>query len=230
MKLSPHLFFPAWLVIGGIPCGPAATQASAAVIANFPSQTSLSSFGEPFAPYNVQTFRALAPGMASRLTIELSHDHGEDNTEFHVLLTEVTGYGQDFHPTKILYESPRQTLEWGSPVTRMDISLPNIPLQAGSRYAIVLDAFVTRDGLSGAARIGTNGSYAEGEFYFNHAFAGDTREDHFADSWFFTESIYPPDIHDLAFELEFIPEPSTFLLALCGTFMVWRRRRSAMAV
>jgi hypothetical protein len=146
------------------------SNASAAVIANLPSETSFGSLGEPFAPYFAQTFVALEPASATRLTLELSHDEGQDNMEFHVIITEVVGYGADFHPTTVLYESPLQTLERGAPVTLFQLFLPSIPLQTGVRYAFVLDAFVTRDGLSGTARAGTNGTYSDGEFYFNQGF------------------------------------------------------------
>lgn len=210
-----------FLIVGVLTLG-----CSASVIVNLPSEDSLSSIGEPFSPYYAQTFVALAPGSASGLTVELSHDEGEDAMEFRVLVTGVSGYGATFHPTTILYESSIQVLDVGSSVTLVHVDLPNLQLHSGDRYAFVLDAFGTRDGASGSARAGTNSTYAGGEFYFNQGFGGDTRAEHFASDWLFAEEIYPPAFHDLAFEMHFVPEPSTAILALSGVAAGLQRRRS----
>jgi len=85
--------------------------------------------------------------------------------------------------------------------------------------------------LDGRARVGMNGTYSDGAFYFNQGFAGTSRMAHFADAWFFAESLYPPDFHDMAFELSFaqpVPEPSMFPLlitGLLGALYNDRRRR-----
>ena len=71
-----------------------------------------------------------------------------------------------------------------------------------------------------------NGTYSEGAFYFYLGLAG-SRHDHFADSWFFPESIYPPEFHDIAFQLRFdsVPEPPVLSLAVAGGFALRLRLR-----
>ena len=174
----------------------------AGVIDNFPGTAFLSALGEPFSPYFAQTFKAL-PGVATDLAIELAGNLGPDDVDFHVLLTEVSGSGLTFHPTVVLFESDTVTFSSAAPRTVVHIPLPNLALVPGKTYAFILDAFVTRDGSDGTARVATNGTYADGGFYFNQGFAGSSRADHFADQWFFAESIYPPDFHDIAFQLSF---------------------------
>lgn len=205
--------------------GSLTAEAASTIIANLPSQDMIGTIGEPFAPYYAQTFEALSPGEASTLTIELAHAEGPNAAKFRVLVTEVLGYGDNFHPTTVLFESPVQIIDVGSPVTQLSIPLLNLQLQPGSRYAFILDAFVTRDGSWGTARAGTNSTYPNGEFYFNQGFGGDTRSEHFADQWFFAEAIYPYRFHDLAFEMTFVPEPSAAVLTLLGTGAAMLRRR-----
>jgi len=175
---------------------------SAEVIDNFPGTAFLSALGEPFSPYFAQTFKAL-PGVVTDLAIELAGNLGPDDVDFHVLITEVSGSGLTFHPTVVLFESDTVTFSSAAPPTVVHIPLPNLALVPSKTYAFILDAFVTRDGSDGTALVATNGTYADGAFYFNQGFAGSSRTDHFADQWFFAESIYPPDFHDIAFQLSF---------------------------
>ena len=199
----------------------------AAVIDNFPGTVFLESLGEPFSPYYAQKFRAL-PGVATDLAIQLWGESGPDDIDFRVLVTEVSGSGLDFHPTAVLYESP--TISFGSaePPTVLHVPLPSLSLVTDNPYAFLLDAFVTRDGSEGRARVAMNGTYGEGAFYFNHGFAGDSREQHFGDAWFFAESLYPPDYHDIAFQLTFaepVPEPSSLSLLVLGLPLLRRQCR-----
>lgn len=187
----------------GVVCILGAAASLAQTIDNFPPEEFLSALGEPFAPYYAQTFVAL-PGVATDLAIEVAEQSGPDDLEFHVLITEVTGYGPAFRPTVVLFES--STIAFRGPVPAIiHVPIPNLTLVPGTRYAFVLDAFVTRDGVAGQARVGTNGSYPNGEFYFNQALVGNSRAEHFAAPWFFAESIYPTRYYDLAFQLNFAP-------------------------
>ena len=199
----------------------------AAVIDNFPEETFLSSLGEPFSPYFAQTFTAL-PGVANDLAVLLAGYSGPDDVDFHLLITEVTGSGLDFHPTTVLFESPGITFSSSAPATVIHIPLPNLSLVPGNTYAFIFDAFVTRDGLDGTARVATNGTYADGAFYFNQGFGGDTRDEHFADQWFFAEAIYTPPYHDLAFQMNFIPAPAAAWLFGSGLLVMmsfYRRQK-----
>ena len=190
-------------------------RAHAAVIDNFPGETFLSSLGEPFSPYFAQTSKAL-PGVANDLAVELEGNSGPDDVEFRVLITEVVGSGIDFHPTTVIFESDTITFSSLAPATVIHVPLPNLALVPDNTYAFVLDAFVTRDGLEGTARVATNGTYTDGAFYFNQGFDGDTRDEHFASQWFFAESIYTPPYHDMAFQMNYVPIPSTILLLGSG--------------
>jgi hypothetical protein len=193
--------------------GPAASRAD--LLDNFPEATYVSSFGEPFSPYFAQTF--VAPtGAIDALAIRFYGDYdgaGED-AEFHLLITEVEGSGIAFHPTTIVYESGFLSLDSSAPpFATGHIPLPDLVLVPGVTYAFVLDAFVTRDGDDGTIRVGTNGTYAGGAFYWNQAFDGTTREEHFASEW---ESAAQTPHQDLAFQLYFVPEPSPALLLVTG--------------
>ena len=139
------------------------------------------------------------------LAIELAGNSGPDDMDFHVLITEVSGSGSDFHPTTVLFESDTVTFNSAAPPTVVHIPLPNLALVPGKTYAFILDAFVTRDGSYGTAAIATKGTYTDGAFYFNQGSAGSSRTDHFADQWYFAESIYPMAFHDIAFQLSFEP-------------------------
>lgn len=199
------------LLVGAL--GPAASRAD--LIDNLPEATYISSFGEPFSPYFAQTFVAPA-GAIDDLAIRFYGDYdgaGED-AEFHLLITEVEGSGIDFHPTTIVYESGFLSLDSSAPpFATGHIPLPDLVLVPGATYAFVLDAFVTRDGDDGTIRVGTNGTYAGGAFYWNQAFDGTTREEHFASEW---DSAAQTNYQDLAFQLHFVPEPSPALLLVAG--------------
>jgi hypothetical protein len=174
------------------------------VIKNFPGEAFLIGFGEPGAAYVAQTFTAL-PGGATDLAIELAGRSGPDDVDFHVLIAEVSGSGLNFHPTTVLFESDTITFNSSAPLTVIHIPLPNLALVPGNTYAFILDAFVTRDGFDGMADVATNGTYGDGACYFKNALTGGSRADHFADQWSFPESMYPPEHHDIAFQLTFGP-------------------------
>ncbi|WP_455220083.1 hypothetical protein [Kaarinaea lacus] len=149
--------------------------------------------------------------------------------EFHVLITELTGSGSDFHPTTVLFESDTITFSSSAPATVIHIPLPTLALVPDSTYAFILDAFVTRDGVDGTALVAMNGTYADGAFYFNQGFGGDTRDEHFADEWFFGEALYPSVYHDIAFQMNYVPVPAAiwlFGVGLVSLVGVVRRGKS----
>jgi hypothetical protein len=76
-----------------------------------------------------------------------------------------------------------------------------------------------------------NGTYADGDFFFNQALVGSTRADHFASDWFVGRAIYPTDFTDMAFSMTFVAAvpapPSLVLLSISVVFLsgraLWRR-------
>jgi hypothetical protein len=120
---------------------------------------------------------------------------------FVLLITEVVGSEIDVHPTTAIFESDTITFSSLAPAADIHAPLPDPALVPDNRYAFVPDAFETRNGLEGTARIATNGTYADGEFYFNQGLGGDTRDAHFANQWFFAESISISPYHDMAFQM-----------------------------
>lgn len=120
---------------------------------------------------------------------------------FVLLITEVVGSELDFHPTTVIFESDTITFSSLAPAADIHAPLPGLALVPDYTYAFVPDALLTRNGLEGTARIATNGTYADGAFYFNQGLGGDTRDAHFANQWFFAESIYTPPYHVMAFQM-----------------------------
>lgn len=141
-----------------------------------PENGGCSPFGEPNSAYYGQTFQAL-PGFADQLTFTLNDTGIEpDDTEFHVLLAEWTGYG----PGAVLFESGDLSVADGSGRTDVTVSLGGIDLVDGGTYVALLDAFVLFDGSEGTTVfVCDNGnSYAGGSFVAYNADGGD-RASHF---------------------------------------------------
>jgi hypothetical protein len=167
----------------------------------------------PTHTYRGQTF--VSPGgLGESATVYVARTMGSSvGIEFHILITE-TAAGNDFHPTNILFES--ETLVSppgpGRELFAFTVELGHIPLEAGVRYGLIIDAYVgdnhpnqsTRTGMASNSTMGIPGPYPDGHFVEKLATVG-TRAEHFAGGWYEFED------QDLAFEIVLtpIPEPGT---------------------
>ena len=154
-----------------------ASPALAATFGNWPADTTAGGWGEPVGfvsptaiPYFGQTF--VAPdGTLDSVRIVLEGDPvqvgNQGNTVFHVLITEFSGTnnGQLFHPTTSCGGSPGVCFESGNltlPLLtngQQEFLVPlGVTLNAGQEYFLLLDAWVTRDGIGNQIRIGATWS------------------------------------------------------------------------
>lgn len=176
-------------------------EASAGLdIINTPASNSISPFGEPDHSYFAQSFIPPQDGSATQLTFGLIRNSGDEATEFHVLITEtVGGTGSSIRPSTVLFESGTIShfplaAPGDPPIEEFTVDLGGVPLTGGTTYAIVLDAFVTRDGVSGRSGLETKSGYPDGHMFI-FPVAGGSRDDHFSSDWIDISS------NDLAFDL-----------------------------
>jgi hypothetical protein len=224
-----------------IACAPTA-DAQAAEINLLPATTSVYAFGNsPTGGYYAQSFQAL-PGLAETLTFEMesyAFNPALGDTNFHLLITGVQSNTptiaienqSPIRPSTVLFESGNMTVGADAGWTTFSVNLGGLSLVPGQTYAWVLDAFVTSNGMapagaSVAAVGGETDVYPDGQFfYFNVANNGNDRSEQFASSdW---QNLSPSDHRDLAFQMTFIPEPSSLALATFGIvgLAAWRWRQ-----
>jgi VCBS repeat-containing protein len=168
------------ILIGAGPAGAASTDIAFSV-----TPTAISNFGEPGTDYYAQTFVAAGDSIDS-ISVKLDPRAGPDATEFHILLTDVTDPANP-RPTTILYESGTITAPYDPFDTSLwtyTVDLSGVNVVAGHTYAVVLDGFVTADGVLGQSAVGVSSAnpYVDGHFFFLNV-SGGTRETHFASNW-----------------------------------------------
>jgi hypothetical protein len=204
--------------------GTAGASITIDTLSSWDGSSAILSFGEPNVAYVGQTFRALDTELAN---IEVVLDGldwvGEPHsTSFHLLVAPLAPTNDRPDLNNILFESNPLATSLNQGYETFNVPL-NVSVIPGETYMFVLDAFVAFDGLYSDAAIGVNpDSYSDGGVLFLNVeeSAPTLRTDHDAEAW--TVSTV---LSDLAFQMTFVPEPSTavFLGVLC--FTVGQRRR-----
>ena len=103
--------------------------------------------------YHAQTFTSDGE-VLDAISIATTHVTGSDAIEFHILITEITGTGNDFHPGAVLFDSGQLTGSGpgeGEVITRVETG--GLSLVQGQRYAMVLDFASAWDGEIGYGRL-----------------------------------------------------------------------------
>lgn len=182
------------------------------------------------ASYWAQTFYAPSEKVGDLKIWGLNNEQYPGSVfDFRLLIT-ATNSDYGFQPTSVLYESPKVSLN-NQFITGLTFDLSQLTFAQGTKYAFVIDSYVTRDGLIdiGQFMVNTNpDAYPAGGSYALIA-TGNGRPADLNARWNLMDNLTISFSLDATNAVSAIPEPETYSLLLAGLAVVGAaaKRRNA---